>query len=399
MRYAYFPGCSATATGISFTLSAGYVGERIGMELAEIPDWCCCGTSAALVTDGDLAVALPARSLALAERMDPGLTVATPCAGCYSSLKAAVHYARASEKNRRHLEELIEMPYEACADVMSFLEVMALPENREAIASALTSSLHGLKVASYYGCALVRPVEVCAFDDPEDPQSMDGLMAIAGAEPVEWAFKTECCGASHQISEPKAARRLIERIFEDAAACGAEAIATACPLCLLNLDMREQEINTQRAARGAVPFDIPVYYFTELLGIAMGGSMRQLGIDRHFWPAEDTARTAGTEPAEVAAPEAPTPVASAAPAPEAAPAPAAPAASISAAASTFPSLGGGSSARETRSVSSENGPIGPRAARSAGVVSTEAPTSTAPDVGPAPDLIPIPQADREAVAP
>jgi heterodisulfide reductase subunit B len=292
-KYAYFPGCSASATGISFTLSADYVGERIGMELAEIPDWCCCGTSAANVTDGDLAVALPARSLALAEQMDPTLTVATPCAGCYSSLKAAMHYARQSEANRLHLEELIEMPYTAAADVISFLELMAQPESREAIAAALTSSLHGLKVASYYGCALVRPAEVCNFDDVENPQSMDELMALAGAEPVEWAFKTECCGASHQISTPKGARRLIERIFEDAAANGAEAIACACPLCLLNLDMREKETNAKREAEGKTPFNIPVYYFTELLGIAMGGDMKQLGIDRHFWPAEDTARRAG----------------------------------------------------------------------------------------------------------
>jgi heterodisulfide reductase subunit B len=355
MKYAYFPGCSATATGIPFTLSAGYVGERIGIELAEIPDWCCCGTSAALVTDGDLAVALPARSLALAERMDPELTVATPCAGCYSSLKGAVHYVRSSEENRRRVEALIEMPYAARADVMSFLEVMALPKSREAIASALTSGLHGLKVASYYGCALVRPVEVCAFDDPENPQSMDGLMAIAGAEPVDWAFKTECCGASHQISEPKAARRLVERIFEDAAACGAEAIATACPLCMLNLDMREREINARRAVQGKALFNIPVYYFTELLGIAMGGSMRQLGIDRHFWPAEDTARTAGSSETETA-PEAPE-----APAPEAAAAKAAPAAAKAPA---------------------------PRAA----------PAYTATHLGTAPDRIPHPPAAQEVSA-
>jgi heterodisulfide reductase subunit B len=301
-KYAYFPGCSAVATGISFTLSADYVGKRIGVELVEIPDWCCCGTSAALVTDADLSVALPARSLALAERMDPTLAVATPCAGCYSSLKGAVHYARQSEENRCHLEELIEMPYTACADVMSFLEIMAQPENREAIALALTSSLHGLKVASYYGCALVRPPEVCGFDDPENPQSMDALMAIAGAEPVDWAFKTECCGASHQISEPHGARRLIERIFEDAAANGAEAIVTACPLCMLNLDMREQELNAKRARMGKDSFNIPVYYFTELLGIAMGGEVKQLGIDRHFWPAEDTAHRAGQGEAHAAEP-------------------------------------------------------------------------------------------------
>ncbi|MDR2108429.1 MAG: CoB--CoM heterodisulfide reductase iron-sulfur subunit B family protein [Coriobacteriales bacterium] len=288
MRYAYFPGCSASATGVAFTLSANYVGNRIGLELVEIPDWCCCGTSAALVTNADLALALPARSLALAERMDPALDVATPCAGCYSSLAAAVHHARQSEANRAHVEELIEMPYAATADVFSFLEVMAQPESREAIAAALTTSLNGLKVASYYGCALVRPQRIAHFDDAEDPQSMDDLMRLAGAEPVEWSFKVECCGASHQISEPRAARQLIERIFEDAAANGAEAIATACPLCMLNLDMREAEINKARAAAGKAAFSIPIYYFTELLGTALGGSAKQLGIDRHFWPAAST---------------------------------------------------------------------------------------------------------------
>jgi heterodisulfide reductase subunit B len=291
-RYAYFPGCSAAATGVSFTRSAAYVGERIGLELAEIPDWCCCGTSAALVTDADLAVALPARSLALAEQMDATLDVATPCAGCYSSLKSAVHYARTSERNRQHVEELIEMPYAATSDVFSFLEIMSLPENREAIAAARTASLEGLRVASYYGCALVRPAEVCRFDDVENPQSMDTLMEIAGAEPVEWAFKTECCGASHQMTEPHGARRLIERIFVDAAANGAEAIATACPLCMLNLDMRQKEINAQRVAAGAEPFSIPIYYFTELLGLALGGAVEQLGIDKHFWPATEVARRA-----------------------------------------------------------------------------------------------------------
>ena len=285
LRYAYFPGCSADSTGISFTLSATYIAQKIGIDLVEIPDWCCCGTSAALVTDNDLARALPARSLALAEQMDPHLTIATPCAGCYSSLKSAVHFARTSEAQRAHLEELIEMPYHALADVVSFLEIMATPEVQQRIAASLTKDLAGFKVASYYGCALVRPAEVCSFDDVENPQSMDRLMALAGAEQVRWAYKTECCGASHQISEPKAARVLIERIFENAAANGAEAIATACPLCMLNLDMRQAEINSARASQGKQPFDIPVYYFTELLGFCMGGTHTEIGTTLHFWPA------------------------------------------------------------------------------------------------------------------
>jgi heterodisulfide reductase subunit B len=307
LRFAYFPGCSADSTGISFTLSANYVARKVGLGLIEIPDWCCCGTSAALVTDRELALALPARSLAMAEKMDPTLDVVTSCAGCYSSLKAAAHHARSSEQRRRHVEELIGMPYAASAEVFSLLEILTRPDLREQVTQACVKTLGGLKVACYYGCALVRPPDVCKFDDPENPRSMDELLAAVGASPVQWAYKTECCGASHQISEPGAARVLLERIFENAAANGAEALACACPLCLLNLDMREAELNKHREQ----PFDMPVYYFTELLGLCMGGAPDELGINLHFWPAEKLS----------AAALAPLPVRDAAPAgqPQAAP--------------------------------------------------------------------------------
>ena len=133
---------------------------------------------------------------------------------------------------------------------------------------------------------MVRPVDICDFDDPEDPQSMDELMALIGAEPVDWAFKTECCGAAQQMAVPKEARPMIERIFQNAQANGADCIVTSCPLCQLNLDMREAEINKARVAAGKEPFDIPCYYFTELIGLAFGGSPWELGIDIHFHPAE-----------------------------------------------------------------------------------------------------------------
>ena len=281
MKYAYFPGCSADTTGISFTISSEYVAKAIGLEMQEIPDWNCCGTSAALLTDTDLSLALPARSLAISEKMDPSLDILAPCAGCYASLKAAQHYARQSEENRKHIENLIEMPYEAKGEVVSLLEALAQPEAMELIAAHVKKSLNGLKVASYYGCALVRPASVCNFDDVENPQSMDKLMELVGASPVAWAFKTECCGASGQIASPAASRPLVERIFQNAAANGAEAIVTACPLCMLNLDMREGEINKSRADK----FDIPVYYFTELLGLSFGASAKEVGADLHFHPA------------------------------------------------------------------------------------------------------------------
>ena len=287
MKYAFFPGCSASTTGKSFTVSTNYVAQAIGFELVEIPDWNCCGTSAAALTSPELEVALPARSLAISERELPGLDVVASCAGCYRSLRTSLTYARASEDNLAHVGELIDMPYEAKADVVSLLEAFSSEDVREAIAAKVQRKLRCLKVACYYGCAMVRPATVCGdFDDVEDPQSMDELMTLIGAEPVDWAFKTECCGAAQQMVVPKQAKPMIERIFENAQANGADCIVTSCPLCMLNLDMREAEINRARVAAGKEPFDIPCYYFTELIGMAFGASIEEVGIDIHFHPAE-----------------------------------------------------------------------------------------------------------------
>ena len=285
-RYSYFPGCSANTTGKSFTISTNYIADKIGLELLEIPDWNCCGTSAAALTSPELAVALPARSLALSESAYPDLDVVAPCAGCYRSLKTALVYARESEENLEHVRELIDRPYEAKANVLNLLEAFDDDEIREAVKANTVKKLRCLKVACYYGCAMVRPADVCDFDDVEDPQSMDELMALIGAEPVDWAYKTECCGAAQQMAVPEQAKPMIERIFENAQANGADCIVTSCPLCMLNLDMREDEINKARIAAGKEPFDIPCYYFTELIGLAFGADPREVGIDIHFHPAE-----------------------------------------------------------------------------------------------------------------
>ena len=286
MKYAYFPGCSANTTGKSFTQATNYVAERIGFELVEIPDWNCCGTSAAALTSPELEVALPARSLALSEQAFPELDVVASCAGCYRSLRTSLTYARESQENLDHLRELIALPYDARANVLTLLEAFADDDVRAAISERVTRKLRCLKVACYYGCAMVRPADVCAFDDEENPQSMDDLMRLVGAEPVEWAFKTECCGAAQQMVIPKQAKPMVERIFENAQANGADCIVTSCPLCMLNLDMREAEINRARVARGEEPFDIPCYYFTELIGLAFGAEPDEVGIDLHFHPAK-----------------------------------------------------------------------------------------------------------------
>lgn len=286
-QYAYFPGCSAESTGLSFTKSTDYVAKRIGFKMREIPDWNCCGTSAAKLTNHELGQALSARNLAIAEQMEGAPDVVAPCAGCYQALQNARRFVRESDKNRERIEEIIDLPYEGKAKVVSLLEAFADDEVTAAVKEAALKPLRGLKVACYYGCTIVRPVNDESFDDPENPQSMDNLLRAVGAEPVDWAFKTECCSGSQAVAMPGIAHRLIDRIFENAEANGAECIATTCPLCQLNLDMRVAEINKMRTARGLEPFDIPVYYFTELLGASMGGRADELGTDIHFYPARE----------------------------------------------------------------------------------------------------------------
>lgn len=276
--YAYFPGCAADTTGISYTMSMEYVNQAIGLDFQEIPDWNCCGASAASVENRDLGYALPARSLAIAETMQDTPDVVASCASCYNNLKRASVAARQDDKLREHLSDLIGMPFEATNNVVSLLELFSQPEIIALIKERVTKSLKGLKIASYYGCTLVRPAGICEFDDVENPQSMDRLMAAVGAAPIDWGFKTECCGASNQIIIAEESRPLINRIFRNAQACGAEAIVTACPLCWLNLDLREDEINR----KFGTDYNMPVFYFTQILALALGATPEQAGIDKHF---------------------------------------------------------------------------------------------------------------------
>ena len=292
-EFAYFPGCTACSTGISYEISTQYMARSIGLELYEIPDWNCCGGSTAHLINRDLGYALPARSLAISEDELPGHDILAPCAACYEHLNLTAHHVRESEENRTRIEYLIDRPYRAQSQVLSLLQ--AIHENEDiqrAIQDKLVQSLNGMKVACYYGCVLIRPVEVAGFDDAENPQSMDTLMEKIGAHPIDWAFKTECCGASLQVSEPDAGRPLVEKILRNASENGAQAIVSACPMCQLNVDMRQKEVNKLYGS----DYHIPVYYFTELISMCLGASPHEVGIDKHYLPACDALQKALSTP-------------------------------------------------------------------------------------------------------
>lgn len=287
MKYYYYPGCSMDSTAVTYKQSIEYVAEQIGMELVEIPDWNCCGATAAHTRNEMMALSLPARNLALAEKDGKNLDVAVPCASCYSRMKTTVYEARKDDDTRKEIEDVIGMDFQAKQDVWSFLDIFSQKEVMEACKSRIKGSLEGLKVACYYGCLTSRPRQVTNPDSTENPMQMDDIIALTGAEPVEWDFKTECCGASHQVDSPGASRSLIENILANAKANGARAIVTACPLCNLNLDMREGEINKMKS----VGYDLPVYQFTQLLAVSMGANAKESGIHKHFYPAFERINT------------------------------------------------------------------------------------------------------------
>ncbi len=270
MSYVFFPGCSLDGTARDFRRSTLAVAARLGLDLPELPDWTCCGSTAAHGSDALLADALPAKNLSAAA----GKTVAVACAACYSRLKAANHHIAGDQAVRARVAEVVGDDYDGRTPVMHLLEILCRDIGRARIAAAIRRPLTGLKVACYYGCLLVRPPQVTRFDDAENPTLMDQLMETAGATPVDWPHKTECCGASFSITDSDIVLELSNRILSMAKAAGVDCIVTACPLCQLNLDMRQKDIEARFSRR----YDLPVFYFTQLLGLAMGCTASELSL-------------------------------------------------------------------------------------------------------------------------
>jgi len=280
MKLAYYPGCSLDGSAIEYGLSTKRTAELLGVELLEIEDWNCCGATSGHNTNQLLSLALPARNLALAEKT--GLDVLAPCAACYNRFRNTEHVVRHDRKMQEKIAAVIEMDYAASNQTLSILELIVNKVGLEKLREKVSHPLKTMKAACYYGCLLVRPQEHTGFDDNEDPRSMDQIMQALGAESVEWSFKTECCGAALATSRPDVGYRMIYEVIRNAREAGAECLVTACPLCMMNLDMRRRGV--EKAFNETL--DMPVYYITELLAIACGDSPRDVGVHRHFVEAE-----------------------------------------------------------------------------------------------------------------
>jgi heterodisulfide reductase subunit B len=280
---AYYPGCSLHGTEPEYDESLRAVVEALGIAIAEIPDWNCCGASSGHTTDHLLGVALPARNLALAEAAGFDRVLA-PCAACYNRL-AAAHLAVAEDAAlAEQMPDILGRPFANSVDVMSVATLLRdeAPTIAEKAAAPrqTPNPMVGVKLASYYGCLLVRPPELAAGDDPERPMFLDEVVEACGAEAVDWNMKVECCGGAFSVSRTSSVLRMGRAIIEDARRAGAEALVVACPLCHTNLDLRQKAMESRGEPK------MPVLFITQVVGLALGLSPGSLGLKRHFIPTE-----------------------------------------------------------------------------------------------------------------
>ncbi|MBU2227246.1 MAG: CoB--CoM heterodisulfide reductase iron-sulfur subunit B family protein [Proteobacteria bacterium] len=263
----YYPGCSLHGTAREYDESFRGVSGLLGVGLHELEDWTCCGSTSAHCTDEALSVALPARNLSLAEKHEREMVV--PCVACYSRFRAAEAGAKA------HPEYLL-FPYEGKARVRYALDFFCDASMFAELGAKVARPLSGLKVACYYGCLAVRPPELTGVERYENPEHMDQLMGALGAEAVSWSYKTDCCGASLVMTRTDIVVKLSQMILSMALEAGADCIVTGCTMCHANLDTRQAGLPV-RDGRSS----IPVFYFTELMGLAMGHREARKWLSRH----------------------------------------------------------------------------------------------------------------------
>jgi heterodisulfide reductase subunit B len=273
-QYAFYPGCTLHSTGVEFGASTDRVCDALGLELLEIPDWNCCGASSAHSMDHDLFLALPARNLAQAQQVPlegDDLSLAIPCAACFSRTAAADLALRNDPAFRARMESVLDFQFSGRFRPRNLLDIMANDLSPTQLSNPVSNPLHGLKVVSYYGCLLVRPPAYTdRWDDPEHPQSMDYLLQLMGAQPVPWSYGVDCCGGSLTLNRADVVVHLVDILARAAIEAGADALVTACPMCMANVDGRQKYRGELPLPRPPKPdYDpLPIFYFTELMALA-----------------------------------------------------------------------------------------------------------------------------------
>ncbi len=271
MKASYYPGCSLHGTGLEYGESTETVFKALGAELVEIDDWNCCGASSGHSTGKKLAVELAGRNLMQAEKS--GLKdMVVPCSACYQRIKVAEHEVKKDPGS------FPELKYEGDLKVWDILSFLNEEVGFDTIKSRIQKKLDGLRAVCYYGCLTMRHPAITGSKEYENPTGMEKLLSALGVEVIEWSYKTDCCGGGLVLSSPDVVFDLTGKLFTKAREAGAECLVTICPLCQGNLDQRQGDAGAKLKTK----FDLPVFYITELIGLALGEKETEKWLNRHF---------------------------------------------------------------------------------------------------------------------
>lgn len=281
--FAYYPGCSLETMAASYHVSAVEVADKLGVSLVEVEDWNCCGATAYSHVDELLAQVLSARNLALAER-EERLDLVAPCSGCFKNLYFANEHMLEDADLMEHMNFALEaddLNYSGSVTVHHLMDMFVSEIGFAAIREKVVDPLETLRVAPYYGCQMTRPRKPGeSLTDVEGPLYFEELMEALGATAVDYPYRMRCCGASLIATSRKAALSMLRDLLQNAVDVGADVIATSCPLCQINLEVYQSEVNRELG----MDFSMPIMYFTQLMGLAMGIQPKQLGIGREVVP-------------------------------------------------------------------------------------------------------------------
>ncbi len=279
MKISYYPGCTLKNHAKNFEDSTICSLNTIGVEVEELNRWNCCGTVFSLTTDDLIHHVAPIRNLIRVKEANYD-KVMTVCAMCYNTLKRANERIKSDPDSLDILNNFMdreEIDYDGDVQVYHLLEFLKNEITFENLAKKVVKPLKKLKIASYYGCLLVRPKEI-GFDDVENPTILEDLIRVLGADPVDFPYKTECCGAYQTVDRPDIIADRTHQILTSAQDQGAEIVVVSCPLCAFNLDQRQK----QTVEKFPEFKYIPVLYFTQPLAIALGCPEKTLRFDLNF---------------------------------------------------------------------------------------------------------------------
>ena len=287
MKIPYYPGCTLNTVAKAFDVSARESALALGFEMEELPQWNCCGATFPLTPDNVMGLTAPAKVLTEARAM--GESVVTLCSVCYNVLKRTNKVLKDDKEKRGVVNGFIERDYDGGLSVVHYLEVLRDNVGFDNVKKSVKRPLKGVKAGAYYGCMLLRPFEDMGIDVHEGPTIIEDLLSALGCAPIDFPNKIECCGAHLSMSRTDVVEKLSTSVMQSAVRNGAEIIVTSCPLCQYNLEMSQ----TKAIETVAGYKQIPIVYFTQLLGLALGQSEDIAGFNSNKWDARPLLKEKG----------------------------------------------------------------------------------------------------------